>query len=157
VEAYYLRRQDLVAAYHQSYWIGLQYDNSSGYWNWNDFSAYDSERGYTHWGVRLPDFMLQPSKNASCSVANASEAFDTPRAWGWSDADCASSLFGFMCRKAAPMSFAFVANATGATYVLNTSLLIFAAASQTCNDHGGNLVYYSRWGGGDEAAAAAAR
>ena len=144
VEGYYMRRQELVANFHGSYWIGLQYDNTSGYWSWNDFSVYDPERGYAHWGVRLPDFMPEPTRNASCAVANASEAFDTPRAWGWADADCASNVLPFICRKAAPVSFAYVSNITGATYVLNTSLLSFAAASQTCNDNGGNLVYYSR-------------
>ena len=87
--------------------------------------------------------MPEPTKGASCSVANASEAYDTPRAWGWSDADC-GNLYPFMCRKASPMSFAYVSNTTGATYILNTSLLEFDAASQACNDNGGNLVYYRK-------------
>ncbi len=145
METFYLRRQDLVAVFHQHYWIGLVHDNTTGDWNWNDFTQFDSQRGYVHWGVRLPDFMPQPSKGLPCAVANATEAYDTPRAWGWSDANC-SSLYPFMCRKAPPMAFAYVSNITSATYILNTSLLEFGAASATCNDNGGNLVYYSRCG-----------
>jgi hypothetical protein len=142
VEQFYIKRSDLVGSFHQSYWIGLQYDNVSETWSWNDFRSYDPATSYTHWGTTVPDYVPEPSKNASCSVANASEAFERPSAWGWSDGDC-SMLFPFICRKAAPDAYVYVSNTTSATYILNTSMLDFASASQTCNDIGGNLVYYS--------------
>ena len=45
VESYYIGRQELLPGFHQHYWMGLQYDNSTGYWNWNDFSPLDQDRG----------------------------------------------------------------------------------------------------------------
>jgi hypothetical protein len=142
VEQFYIKRAELVGSFHEGYWLGLQYNNESGAWYWNDFSQFDMEAGYSHWGVTVPDYVPEPSKNASCSVANASEAFDRPLAWGWSDATC-TDLFPFVCRKAAGDAFVYVSNTTSATYILNTTELAFDAASQTCNDNGGNLVYYS--------------
>jgi hypothetical protein len=151
VEQYFLARQKLLPDYHKAYWLGLRAQQPLGPFAWADFSPGPGGGSYSHWGFSLPDYKPEPD-NASgqelCAAANASQRYDQPEAWGWSDARCSRAL-PFMCRAMPPGAYVYVSNATNATYVLNTSATDFTAAGQLCNDMGG---YLAAWTGTAEQA-----
>lgn len=132
----------LLPAFHKAYWIGLQSpEKPYGTWSWIDSSPAPSKKTYTHWGMALPTYAKEPDMNFTCVSANASEAFEDPPAWGWSDASC-DMLLPFMCKRAMEGSFVYVSNTTQATYILNTTQSTFHEAQAVCNDNGGHLVSY---------------
>jgi hypothetical protein len=92
----------LISLYHGSYWMGL---SASGSWapnafGWADFSPVSGPGTYTHWGTDPDDGTKEPNNlNAPelCGAANASQVYDNPEAWGWSDAHCTRRL-PFICK-----------------------------------------------------------
>jgi hypothetical protein len=75
-------------------------------------------------------------------VANSSQAFDAPFAWGWADFHCGSHQ-PFMCKTLRPhTSYVYISPSSMHTYVLNTSQQTFVEAQYTCNQQGGHLVHY---------------
>jgi hypothetical protein len=96
--------------------------------------------------TRLHHTALQEPNNAGgselCGVANASETFDVPFAWGWADADCRLTL-PFMCKaQPAGSSFVYISPRSKVTFVLETSPRAFVEAQYSCNQHGGHLAHY---------------
>lgn len=105
MEFAFMNRGYLLPGFHKSYWMGL--NSSDAAWptfNWLDRTLPNpSEDNYLHWGdlrtatgARLPEPNNQ-DVNEFCAVANYSEAFSSPPAWGWADASC-SMRFIFMCK-----------------------------------------------------------
>ncbi len=77
-----------------------------------------------------------------CGLANASQAFDSPFAWGWADADCRMAL-PFMCKaQPAGSSYVYISPTSKVTYVLETTRRAFVDAQYSCNQHGGHLAHY---------------
>jgi hypothetical protein len=75
-------------------------------------------------------------------VANVSQAFDSPYAWGWADWHCSAQL-PFMCKTLQPnSSYIYISPTNLHTYVLNTSQQTFVDAQYSCNQQGGHLVHY---------------
>jgi hypothetical protein len=124
VEKYFADEGVLLAAYHKAYWLGLvavpPTPSTSSYsdarpsspggpqtpftsWRWLDFLPPPSRTTYQHWGTlmlgngksRAEPNNLYPSE--ACAVANASQAFDDPAAWGWADASCGLRL-PYICK-----------------------------------------------------------
>ncbi len=170
VEDFYINNGWLLPTYHQNYWIGLQ-TNAWPAFVWDNGAPAPSNETYSHWGIGS-DSIQEPNNtlgNENCVVANFSQTFDTPAAWGWADTQC-DQRFSFMCRKALPGAYVYapgqvsastedpfqffltrgaatVANQytapSGATYILNTTLSNYIAAQQACEDNGGHLVSYA--------------
>jgi hypothetical protein len=112
--------------------------------------AVPSSKNYEHWGLYAPDSnpanrMREPNNvnfPEYCAVANYTEAFGKPSAWGWADTRCNSTRAPFICRR--PGSDGYHYNSTtGGTFLLNVSYQGFAAAQQTCKDNGGHLASFS--------------
>ncbi len=103
VEGYLLQKGHLMAEFHKAYWLGLVADKPLGSWRWMDFLPAPSNANYLHWGVAtLASGKGSPEPNNRqppevCAVANASQAYDTPRAWGWADTSCKQS-FVYICK-----------------------------------------------------------
>jgi hypothetical protein len=134
----------LLGDFHQAYWIGLQSPEKPNYgrWAWLDYApAPGSRRAYSHWGTVVPTGAKEPDQGFTCAAANASETYQDPPAWGWSDATCDMAL-PLMCKHAPEGTFVYVSGTTQATYILNTSMASWADAQQACNDNGGHLVSY---------------
>jgi hypothetical protein len=115
---------------------------------WLDGSLPPSTSTYIHWGTTVPDGTKEPDnanpkRNEFCAVANVTQMFDSPPAWGWADTQCSQKL-PYMCKKQASGSaYMFVSPSSRTTYVLNTTALNFVDAQYTCNEQGGHLVYYN--------------
>jgi hypothetical protein len=103
VEQYFVEQGFLLPGYHTAYWLGLVADRALGSWRWLDFLPAPSLRSYQHWGsITLATGRAVPEPNnlgppETCAVANASQAFDEPAAWGWADANCGLRL-PFICK-----------------------------------------------------------
>ncbi len=122
--------------------MGLQSpEKPYGTWTWLDSAPAPGKRSYTHWGTSIPDNKREPDQRFTCVTANASEAFEDPLAWGWSDDTCDMAL-PFMCKRAREGAFVYVSNATQATYTLNTTQVTWAEAQAACNENGGHLASY---------------
>jgi hypothetical protein len=148
VERYFVQRQYLIPDYHENYWIGLRATRASLSplaFNWTDFSAGPNPDTYTHWGFTVPDYATEPNNATGlelCAVANYTERYDIPEAWGWADVRC-SRTFTSMCKMMATGAYVYVSNATNATYILNTTAADYMTAAQVCNDNGGFLAAYT--------------
>jgi hypothetical protein len=145
VEQHYASKQHLIPAFHQNYWIGLRSNGTM--WpefSWVDFTPGPTLDTYLHWGSTVPDYLPEPNNELGeeyCAVANYTERYDLPPAWGWADTRCDQQL-PFMCKKMTPDVYVYVSPVTNATYVLNTSLTNYSTAAQVCNDNGGFLAAY---------------
>jgi hypothetical protein len=92
----------LISLYHGSYWMGL---SASGSWapdgfGWADHSPGPGAGTYTHWGTDPDDGSNEPNNLSPpelCGAANASQVYDNPEAWGWSDVHCGRKL-PFICK-----------------------------------------------------------
>jgi hypothetical protein len=148
VERYFMLRQRLIPDYHENYWIGLRSARPSLSplaFNWTDFSSGPNPDTYTHWGFTVPDYAPEPNNATGqelCVVANYTERYDIPEAWGWADVRCSRS-FTSMCKMMATGAYVYVSNTTNTTYILNTTAAGYATAAQVCNDNGGFLAAYT--------------
>jgi hypothetical protein len=147
VEQYYISNFWLLPAWHKAYWIGL-YSESPRTWpvfQWLDGAPAPTNTTYRHWGMLTPQSLQEPNnfgrKPELCAVANASQAFDSPTAWGWADQNCLLK-FPFMCKKMQPGAYVYTSSGSMNTYILNTSATNFMDAEASCNSNGGHLVYY---------------
>ena len=145
VEQYYISKQMLIPTVHVSYWLGLS-SNETSYptFSWTDFTSGPTLDTYLHWGSTVPEYTPQPDNARGleyCAVANYTQRFDLPPAWGWADTRC-DDVLTFMCKKMDADAYVYVSPVSNATYILNTTAMPFAHAAQLCNDNGGFLVSY---------------
>jgi hypothetical protein len=112
---------------------------------WLDGLPAPSNITYQHWGTMNPQALLEPNNYERqpelCAVANASQAYDNPPAWGWADSNCGNE-FAFMCKRLQPGAYVYNSPTTYSTYMLNTTWASFVDAEGSCNDAGGHLVYF---------------
>lgn len=87
--------------------------------------------------IREPNNMVPPEL---CVVANYTEAYGTPPAWGWADTGCGGRHI-FICRKLAPRGY-YYTTSRNETFIFNTTLARFGQAEQACKDSGGHLASY---------------
>ncbi len=103
VEQFFMNSGALIPEFHRSYWMGLVADKPLSSWRWMDFLPPPSKSNYLHWGVATlasGKSMPEPNNRSPpevCAVANASQAYDQPRAWGWADANCKQSMV-YVCK-----------------------------------------------------------
>jgi hypothetical protein len=113
VEAFYINNGYMFPSFHKFYWMGLRAASSlrpsdlmalSGN-TWPSFSYIDGSPSpgggvFAHWGRYQPLNYPEPDNRFApelCAGGNATEAFGTPRAWGWADTRC-NGTFPFICR-----------------------------------------------------------
>jgi hypothetical protein len=146
VEQYYVSKQMLIPTFHVSYWIGLRSDESNyPTFSWTDFTPGPTLDTYLHWGSTVPDYKPQPDNARGmeyCAVANYTQRFDLPAAWGWADTRC-DDVLTYMCKNMSTAAYVYVSPLTNATYILNTTATALPHAAQLCNSHGGFLVSYA--------------
>jgi hypothetical protein len=71
--------------------------------DWTDKSvATPTASTYEHWGSMVTDVGRLPEPNnamlsENCAVANYSQAFGNPTAWGWADTQC-NNKFLYVCK-----------------------------------------------------------
>jgi hypothetical protein len=105
VEGYFVSNGYLLPTYHLYYWIGA---NVSDAIYWPDFSWIDPytpgpiNSSYEHWGRYQPGQETEPNFNLNqppelCAVANYTQAYFNPAAWGWADDYCLNK-HPFMCK-----------------------------------------------------------
>jgi hypothetical protein len=147
VEQYYISSEWLLPKWHKSYWMGLVAGSLKSWprFRWQDGLPAPSNTTYQHWGTMTPQSLLEPNNYERppelCAVANGSQAYDNPAAWGWADSNCANS-FPFMCKRLQPGAYVYNSPTTFSTYMLNTTSASFTDAQGSCNDAGGHLVYF---------------
>jgi hypothetical protein len=152
IESAYVQLGFLVPAYHKSYWVGLQRAGTAGF-RWLDGSLPGpNSSSYQHWGTYKPGNIREPNNmlpSELCAVANNTQAYGTPPAWGWSDTRC-SGQFVFICRQLARKGYRFTTSLNN-TFVFNASASGWKPAEHACRDSGGHLASY-RWVGASHAA-----
>ena len=127
--------------------MGLYAESASSWprFQWMDGAPSPSNITYSHWGMLVPQTIQEPNnfnrKPELCAAANASQAYDSPTAWGWADQHC-SLRFPFMCKKLQPGAYVYTSNTTFDTYILNTTGSSFQEAECACNANGGHLVFF---------------
>ena len=112
VESYYMNNGYMFPTFHRFYWMGLSAANGmkpadliSQQNKWPNFSYIDGAprpggSAYEAWGRYQPLNFPEPDNRFSpelCAGGNATEAFGTPKVWGWADTRCNSS-FPFICK-----------------------------------------------------------
>ena len=104
MEFAFLASGHLLPSFHKNYWIGLT--STLDAWpafSWLDRNVAPPEQGYSHWGTfRLEGFSTPEPNNGNypelCAVANHSQAYGSPAAWGWADVPCAFEA-AVVCRR----------------------------------------------------------
>ena len=134
----------LIPAYHNSYWMGLRIGPEL---QWPEFRWLSPETPgpaspYLHWG--FPAEGPEPNQPGSgCALAVGATARGSPTGWGWGDAACEDPHF-FVCKVAQPQAApAYTTSGTNVTFLLNTTLVTFAEAEESCQMNGGHLASYS--------------
>jgi hypothetical protein len=145
VESYFISNSYVMPTFHKMYWMGgvssvAKYPNFS----WIDGSAGIYPSTYQNWGKM--GSLLEPNNAIAppefCMVANFSQAYGSPRRWGWSDVNCNLVQATFLCRVMPPVVKYCKAEGTGSDYILNTNKMSFDDAMGFCNNCGGLLVSY---------------
>jgi hypothetical protein len=95
----------------------------------------------------LPGGFPEPNQltgGENCVVANYTQRYGVPVAYGWSDVNCGQG-YHFMCKinKPGPSSISYVNTTTRNQYTLNTARMNFSSAEAACNLQGGHLVSYN--------------
>ena len=97
----------LLPVFHKVYWMGLVSNNDA----WPAFSWIDrnvpnpqESSAYNHWGTYKFESYSSPEPNngefpENCAVANFSESYGFPSAWGWADVSCANAKAVVVCRR----------------------------------------------------------
>ena len=99
VESFYINNGYLLPNFHKHYWMGA----TATLWPkfvWTDITLPVFEKGYRHWGTMVPSGVKEPYQAdppESCMVANYTEVYGKPIAWGWSDTKCSDAHYP-MCR-----------------------------------------------------------
>lgn len=99
VENFYISNGYLLPNFHKHYWLGA----TAVQWpkfNWTDIVVPPMDKGYKHWGTLMPMGVREPYQvdpPETCAVANATQVYGNPIAWGWSDNKCSNQYYP-MCR-----------------------------------------------------------
>jgi hypothetical protein len=104
------------------------------------------EKLYVHWGsyssggidIPEPNNMLFPE---NCAVANYTQRYGTPQAWGFADAPC-GMLAAFICRTSGGTGYQYNAT-TNNTFIFTPVVKNFTDAEASCVAQGGHLASYA--------------
>jgi hypothetical protein len=99
VEHFYISNGYLLPSWHKHYWMGATTEQWPNF-NWTDVTLPAFNKGYRHWGTLQPQGIKEPFEAdppEGCMVANYTEVYGNPTAWGWSDTKC-NNKFMPMCR-----------------------------------------------------------
>ncbi len=105
VEGYFVKNGYLLQTYHLYYWIGANVSDAI-YWpnfTWIDpYTPGPINSTYEHWGQYQPNQETEPNFYLNqppelCTVANYTQAYFNPAAWGWADDYCLNK-HPFMCK-----------------------------------------------------------
>lgn len=107
VEQFYINKGYLIPTFHKSYWLSLQ-SSTTTYpkFVWTDPTVRTGYlNGGPHWGTyTIAGSAAEPKKEPNaiqppeyCAVANYTQRYGQPSAWGWSDVNC-NRNFIFICR-----------------------------------------------------------
>ena len=107
VEQFFINKGYLIPSFHKVYWMGLNSDTATyPVFSWSDPTVKtDYLLKGPHWGTyTVLNSAAEPKKEPNaiqppeyCGVANSSQAYGNPRAWGWSDINCNHNYI-FICR-----------------------------------------------------------
>jgi hypothetical protein len=144
IESTYTQLGYLIPSYHRTYWMGIQRQGKAGM-RWMDGSLPGPSSGnYQHWGTYKPGGLPEPNNlmpPENCVVANYSEAYGIPPAYGWADTQCNNTNI-FICRRLTRKAYYY--NSTrGSTFIYNTTATRWQDAEQSCRDNGGHLVTHT--------------